>query len=111
MLATPGARGDHLELPGSQPPSYPQSRTWVRSAPTNRTRNYARKTTSRMKVTTGFMVPSVRVVFVCVHAFSEKNKREREFLLIKTYEAASYNMEGSHLSRNQIVRMFKWPQY
>lgn len=33
------------------------------------------------------MVPSMRVVFVCVHAFSEKTK---ENVTVKTYKIASY---------------------
>ena len=38
------------------------------------------------------MVPSMRVIFVCVHAFSEKTK---ENVTVKTYKIASYhNTEG-----------------
>ena len=38
------------------------------------------------------MVPSMRVIFVCVHAFSEKTK---ENVTVKTYKIASYhNSEG-----------------
>lgn len=51
------------------------------------------------------MVPSMRVIFVCVHAFSEKTK---ENVIVKTYKIASYhNTEGPHLSRNQAIRKLK----